>query len=91
MIEFTKTQRKAVASAVTALSAAVVVAFAAFVAWGLFKVLAFTSAALVPVFLGFLLALFFRLLKKPLLFGKRFACAFVLPFVCYIFHLFGDG
>ena len=60
MIEFTKTQRKAVACAVTALSAAVVVAFVAFVAWGLLKVLAFTSAALVPVFLGFVLALFFK-------------------------------
>ena len=60
MIEFTEAQRKAVASAVTALSAAVVVAFAALVAWGLLKVLAFTSAALVPVFLGFVLALFFK-------------------------------
>ena len=60
MIEFTKAQRKAVACAVTALSAAVVVAFAAFVAWGLFRLLAFASAALVPVFLGFVLALFFK-------------------------------
>ena len=60
MIEFTENQRKAVACAVTALSAAVVVAFAAFVAWGLFKILAFTSAALVPVFLGFVFALFFK-------------------------------
>ena len=60
MIEFSETQRKAVASAVTALSAAVVVAFASFVAWGLFKVLAFASSALVPVFLGFVLALFFK-------------------------------
>ena len=60
MIEFSKTQRKAVASAVTALSASVVVAFAVFIVWGFLKVLAFTSAALVPVFLGFVLALFFK-------------------------------
>ena len=60
MIEFSETQRKAVASAVTVLSAAVVVAFVAVVAWGLLQVLAFTSVALVPVFLGFVLALFFK-------------------------------
>ena len=60
MIEFSEIQRKAVASAITALSAAVVLAFAAFVAWGLVKVLAFASPALVPVFLGFVLALFFK-------------------------------
>ena len=60
MISLTETQRKAVACAVTALSAAIVVAFVAFVAWWLLKVLAFTSAALVPVFLGFVLALFFK-------------------------------
>ncbi|MBQ6915244.1 MAG: AI-2E family transporter [Kiritimatiellae bacterium] len=73
MIEFSDTQRKTVASAVTALSVAVVVAFVALVAWGLLKVLAFTSAALVPVFIGFALALFFkpyyrwwkRLVKNP--------------------------
>ena len=60
MIEFTEAQRKAVASAITALSAAVVVTLAAFVAWGLLKILAFTSAALIPVMLGFVLALFFK-------------------------------
>ncbi len=60
MIEFTEAQRKAVASAVTALSAAVVIAFATFVVWGLLKILAFTSAALIPVFLGFVLSLFFK-------------------------------
>ncbi len=75
MIEFSDAQRKVVASAVTALSAAVVVAFTTFVAWGLFRFLAFTSSALVPVFLGFALALFFkpyyrwwlRMVKNPTL------------------------
>lgn len=75
MIEFTEAQRKAVASAVTVLSAAVVFAFTSFVAWGLLKILAFTSAALIPVFIGFVLALFFkpyygvwlRLVKNPTL------------------------
>ena len=75
MIEFSEAQRKAVASAVTVLSAAVVVAFAAFMAWVLLKILAFASPALIPVFIGFALALFFkpyyrcwvRIVKNPTL------------------------
>ena len=51
------------------------IAFAAFVVWGLFKVLAFASPAIVPVMLGFFLALFFkpyflwwkRILRNPTL------------------------
>jgi len=60
MIDFTDGQRKTIASGVTLLSLALVFAFVAFVAWLLMKALAFTSTALIPVILGFFLALFFR-------------------------------
>jgi len=53
-------QRKTVASGVTLLSFSVVFVFVAVVAWALLKFLAFASAAIVPVVLGFFLALFFR-------------------------------
>ena len=53
-------QRKLIVHALAALSLAVSVAFVALVAWGLLKLLAFASPALVPVILGFFLALFFR-------------------------------
>ena len=60
MIEFTESQRKTVASGLTALSLAAVFAFVAIVAWILLKALAFVSPALIPVILGFFLALFFK-------------------------------
>lgn len=60
MIEFSESQRRAVASGLTALSAAIVLSFAALVAWGVFKALSFASPALVPVILGFFLSLFFK-------------------------------
>ena len=60
MIELSETQRKAVASGLTAVSVAVVLTFVAIVAWGLLKVLSFASAAIVPVLFGFFLALFFK-------------------------------
>ena len=59
-MELSGFQKKAVAAAVTTLSVAVVVAFVAFVVWGVLKLIAFTSAALIPVVLGFFLSLFFR-------------------------------
>lgn len=94
MIEFTKAQRKAVASAVTALSAAIVVAIAAFVAWGLFKALSFASAALVPVFIGFILALFFkpyyrwwlRLVKNPSLAVAIMLATVLVPAGLLLWH-----
>lgn len=60
MIELSETQRKAIASGLTAVSVAVVLTFVAAVAWGLLKALAFASAAIVPVLFGFFLALFFK-------------------------------
>jgi len=60
MIEFTEGQKRTVATGLTVLSLALVVAFAVFVAWVVLKAIAFTAAAIVPVILGFFLALFFR-------------------------------
>ncbi|MBO7683459.1 MAG: AI-2E family transporter [Kiritimatiellae bacterium] len=60
MIDFTDSQKRAVANGLTALSIAVVTAFIVLVAWGVVKALAFASPALVPVILGFFLSLFFR-------------------------------
>lgn len=60
MIEFTESQKKSIASGLTVLSVAVVVAFVALVAWGILRLIAFASPALVPVISGFFLALFFK-------------------------------
>lgn len=60
MIDFSETQKRAVASGLTALSVAIVLAFAMLIAWAIVKALAFASPALVPVILGFFLSLFFR-------------------------------
>ena len=60
MIEFTDSQKRAVASGLTALSVSIVVAFAVLIAWVIFKALAFAAPAIVPVILGFFLSLFFR-------------------------------
>ena len=94
MIEFTSAQRKTVACAVTALSAAIVVAFTAFVAWGLFKALAFASSALIPVFLGFVLALFFkpyyrwwlRLVRNPSLAVAIMLVTVLVPLVLILWY-----
>ena len=60
MVKLSEGQGKAVACGVTLLSIAVVVAFVAFVSWGVFNALVYLSGAIVPVLLGFFLALFFK-------------------------------
>ncbi len=60
MIDFTETQKKTIASGLTMLSLAVVVAFATFVGWLLLKMLTFVSPAITPVLFGLFLAMFFR-------------------------------
>lgn len=60
MISFTDGQKKAIASGLTVLSIAVTFSFVVAVGWCVLKALAFASAAIVPVILGFFLALFFR-------------------------------
>ena len=60
MIEFTEGQKKTVATGLTVLSLTLVVAFVAVTAWILLKALAFAAPAIVPVVLGFFLALFFK-------------------------------
>ena len=60
MIELSERQKKIVAAGLTVTCLAVTFAFAAGVVWCLVKFLSFASAAIVPVVLGFLLALFFK-------------------------------
>ena len=60
MIDLTDTQKKTIASGLTVLSLSLVFAFAALVAWMVLSLLAFASAAIVPVVLGFFLSLFFK-------------------------------
>lgn len=60
MIEFSQSQRKTMAAALTVTAFAVVFAFVAFMVWLAFKALAFASSAIVPVIVGFFLALFFK-------------------------------
>ena len=75
MIEFSNGQKKTVAAGLTLAALTVVFAFVALVAWALLKVVSFASSALVPVLMGFFLALFFKpyynwwkgLLKNPTL------------------------
>ena len=58
MIEFSETQKKTIASGLTILSLVITFAFVAVVAWGVLSLLSFASSALIPVILGFFLALF---------------------------------
>jgi len=60
MFELTESQKKTVATGLTVLSLTLVVAFVAFIAWLALKFLSFAAPAIVPVVLGFFLALFFR-------------------------------
>jgi len=49
-----------VAAALTVVAFAIVAGFVAFVIWAVFKLLAFTAPAIMPVIMGFFLALFFK-------------------------------
>ena len=60
MIEFTEGQRKTVATGLTVLSLSLVVAFTAFTAWVVLRLLSFAAPAIIPVVLGFFLAIFFK-------------------------------
>ena len=60
MIEFSKSQSKTIATGLTILALAVVVAFVGFVGWMVTKALAFLSPALTPVIAGLFLSLFFK-------------------------------
>jgi predicted PurR-regulated permease PerM len=73
MIEFSDSQRKMIATGLTALSFMAVFTFVVFVVWAFVKLLAIASPAIVPVALGLFLAMFFkpyyrwwkRLLRNP--------------------------
>ena len=60
MIELSEGQRKTVATGLTVLSLTLVVAFVAITAWLVLKLLSFAAPAIIPVVLGFFLALFFK-------------------------------
>lgn len=60
MIKFTENQEKTIASGITLLSLAVVIAFAAAAVWFAAKAVSFLSPALLPVVMGILLAMFFK-------------------------------
>lgn len=60
MLSLTENQRKTVATGATVLALTLVFAFVALVAWGILKALAFVSPAIIPVMMGFFLALFFK-------------------------------
>ena len=60
MIDFTERQKRTIATGLTALSTTVVLAFVGFVSWLVLKVLSVAASAIIPVILGFFLALFFK-------------------------------
>ena len=60
MIELTPTQKKTVATGITVLAVAAVVAFAACVGWGLMRLLKIIAPAITPVILGVFLSMFFK-------------------------------
>lgn len=60
MIDFTEGQKKTIANALTALSLTTVFAFVALIAYGVLKLFSIASTALIPVIIGFFLALFFK-------------------------------
>ncbi len=60
MIELTPGQKKTIATGLTLLALSLVFAFCAGMVWMVVKVLSVASAAVVPVVLGFFLALFFK-------------------------------
>ena len=60
MFEFSDTQKKVVAAGITVLACTMVITFAAAIMYGVVKLLSLASSALVPVLLGFFLALFFK-------------------------------
>ena len=60
MFEFSDSQKKTIVAGLTVLSFAAVFAFAVLAVWLVFKVLSVASAAVVPVFLGLFLSMFFK-------------------------------
>ena len=60
MIEFSKSQGKTIATGLTIMALAVVVAFVCFVGWMAAKVLSFVSPAITPVIAGLFLSMFFK-------------------------------
>ena len=60
MIGLSDRQKKWVAAGVTSVAVAIVCTFVVGIFWGLLKIVDLASPALVPVFMGILLAMFFK-------------------------------
>ena len=60
MIEFSDIQKRTIASGLTILAMTVVLTFVTFVAWGILSFISFASSAIIPVAMGFFLAMFFK-------------------------------
>lgn len=60
MIPLSEMQKRVIAGGLTALALTLVLAFVAAVVWGVFRFLSFASSAIIPVVVGFILALFFK-------------------------------
>lgn len=94
MIDLSERQKKMVATGVTVLSLAVVLTFVAFVAWGFSRLLSLTSSALVPVVIGFFLALFFKpyyrwwrgLVRNPTLAISAMLVTVLVPFALLMWY-----
>lgn len=93
MIDFTPGQRKTIATGITLMALAFVLAFVGLVGWLLLHALSLAAGAIVPVFAGMLLALFFRpyfvwwknLVKNPALATVLMSTTILLPLAaaCY--------
>ena len=60
MIDLTPSQKKTVAAGVTVFAFALLLTFAVFVGWALYKFFSFASSALLPVILGLFLSMLFK-------------------------------
>lgn len=94
MIDFSPTQKKTIAGGITVLCLALTFAFVSAVAWGVLKLVSFAASALVPVFFGFFLSLFFkpyynwwkRLVKNPTLAVVLMLATVLVPFGCILWY-----
>ena len=94
MIDFSPTQKKTIAGGITVLCLALTFAFVGAVSWGILKLASFAAPALVPVFFGFFLSLFFkpyyawwkRLVKNPTLAVILMLTTVLVPLGCILWY-----
>jgi predicted PurR-regulated permease PerM len=94
MIDFSDAQKKTIATALTVMSASVVIAFVAFVAWMVISAVSFVSAAIVPVVIGLFLSLLFKpyyefwkgIVKNPAFASLLMLFSLLLPLSIFMWH-----